>query len=473
MIADDEMLERKAMRKFLETNFHRIHVVGEAINGREAIELAEKLKPDFMLIDINMPGINGIEAIRQIRKEQKRMKFILVSAYDSFEYAKEAMKEGVKEYILKPGKKEETKQAIRRVCEEIASESTLSQQKEDYLYAARENFLLKIVQSEVREELRIQQRQLFPDMHGGFFFVSDLGENREVDLLPELLNRFSPFPHITVPYGQQYVSLLISSKEQFKLDALILAKKIVSACPLAIWIGIGYFYESIEKLPNSYHEALKTLRALKKDNRVLYSLPYVKKEDVFEDEIDELFSAIFKGEIPTAFSTVLQILDKMEQHELYIKMREKLVREGITIQHLSLPQSKSEWKEFIEQLRTKVLNDYNSNDPIEKAKKYIDLHYQDSITLEQVAEIVKLSPTYFTKVFKENTESTFIDYLTVARLTRARQLLSENQYSLKEITHMIGYKDPNYFSRVFKKRYSISPKNFQIQKYLNMKDVES
>ncbi|MDQ0218127.1 response regulator [Peribacillus cavernae] len=464
MIADDEMLERKAMKKFLEENFDNIKVIGEASNGREAIELAEQLQPDFIVMDIKMPGINGVEAIKQIRKKQTNIKFIMVSAYDSFAYAKEAMKEGVKEYILKPARKEETLQAIVRVCEEINNEKAASDQQKESLYLAKENFLLKILQYDVSGELLKQQKQLYPEMKSGFFFVADIEESQDGIRLLELLHQHSPFPYTTVHYGNHYVTLFIYPKEQPKLDALVLAKKIIAASSSGITIGIGYPYSNVRQLPKSYQEALQTLRALKKDNRTLYSLPFVKKEESLE-EYEELFIYLYQGSFPSAWPMAELLLSKMEQPELYIRIRERLVREALPIDDLSIPQTQTEWKEFIQTLCLKALDYHHSKNPIEKAKKYIDLHYREPITLEQVAEHVKLSPTYFTKLFRESAQMTFIDYLTETRLAQAKQLLSENTYSLKEISYMIGYKDPNYFSRVFKRNYQMSPKQFKKQRF--------
>lgn len=115
LIAEDELLERKAMKKFIEENFNEMTVVGEAANGRKAIELAETTYPDIIFMDIKMPGINGLEAIEKINAANPTIKFILVSAYDSFDYAKEAMRFGIKDYILKPGKKEEIVKSLLRL----------------------------------------------------------------------------------------------------------------------------------------------------------------------------------------------------------------------------------------------------------------------------------------------------------------------------------------------------------------------
>src|SRR5690625_2203705 len=94
LIAEDELLERKSMKKFIETNFSTMEVVGEAVNGRKAIELAKTVQPDIIFMDIKMPGINGLEAIKQIHANDPAIKFILVSAYETFDYRSEERRVG-------------------------------------------------------------------------------------------------------------------------------------------------------------------------------------------------------------------------------------------------------------------------------------------------------------------------------------------------------------------------------------------
>ena len=129
LIAEDELLERKAMKKFIQDNFRDMEVVGEAVNGRRAIELAKEMQPDIIFMDIKMPGINGLEAIEKIHAMRPQTKFILVSAYDTFDYAKQAMQFGIKDYILKPGKKEEIITALYRLKKEVLNEAKIEEER--------------------------------------------------------------------------------------------------------------------------------------------------------------------------------------------------------------------------------------------------------------------------------------------------------------------------------------------------------
>lgn len=124
LIAEDEAIEREALQKIVARGLPEAQVSGEAANGREAIRLAGELAPDIILMDVKMPGIGGIEAVKTIRKAHPHIKFVVVSAYDTFEYAQELMREGVKEYLLKPTKKEEIIHTLGRVIREIRQEQS-------------------------------------------------------------------------------------------------------------------------------------------------------------------------------------------------------------------------------------------------------------------------------------------------------------------------------------------------------------
>lgn len=98
---------------------------------------------------------------------------------------------------------------------------------------------------------------------------------------------------------------------------------------------------------------------------------------------------------------------------------------------------------------------------VTKAKKYIDANYNRDLSLDEVSREVNISPYYFSKIFKDETGENFIEYLTNIRIMKAKELLSHTDYSMKEICAMIGYADPNYFSRSFKKKVGISPTEYK------------
>lgn len=119
MIADDEGIVIDALKFIIEKNFGNQCIIKSAKTGRKVIELAEYFRPDIAFMDIQMPGINGIEAMKEIRKGNANVIFIVVSAFDKFDYAKEAIGIGVLRYINKPIDKnvivEVLNQAMKRV----------------------------------------------------------------------------------------------------------------------------------------------------------------------------------------------------------------------------------------------------------------------------------------------------------------------------------------------------------------------
>lgn len=122
MLADDEGIVIDSLKFIIEKEFGDQCAIEFAKTGRSVIELAENFRPDIAIMDIQMPGINGIEAMREIRETNKNVVFIVMSAYDKFDYAKEAIKLGVLEYITKPMEKTRIIAALRRAMEQIDRE---------------------------------------------------------------------------------------------------------------------------------------------------------------------------------------------------------------------------------------------------------------------------------------------------------------------------------------------------------------
>lgn len=114
LIVEDEPLERVALRKIIGREFHNIEILEDAKNGTEAIEMAKTQQPNVILMDIRMPESTGIEAQKKIIQFLPNVKCIIITAYNDFIYAQEAIKYGVIDYLLKPAKPQEIKNAIEK-----------------------------------------------------------------------------------------------------------------------------------------------------------------------------------------------------------------------------------------------------------------------------------------------------------------------------------------------------------------------
>ncbi|MUV37284.1 putative transcriptional regulatory protein YesN [Lentibacillus sp. JNUCC-1] len=468
LIAEDELLERKAMKKFIEVNFSDMEVVGEAANGRQAIELAAAANPDIIFMDIKMPGINGLEAIEKIMATNPSVRFILVSAYDSFDYAKQAMRYGVRDYILKPGKKDEIVKALLRIKKEIQLEQQDEMEKLASRRLSKESFLIKLTKHPVGDEVYELQEKLFPDMVSGCFLVmSSHEEEQSLHKIEAALKTHVETDFLTAVNNECVNVCLISDRVMQKETLLTAVRKLHVELGNDLFIGIGRPVESLEKLPSSYHEAYTACFQLKADRKSRYG--FIQAENAPEqagEVIAEICNRIEKGNSEEAvqhFDEKQHLMSEADRETLYIAARTILEAQHVTFPKTSLSslRSQQDWIAFLKICCMKLNEMYTSNQHISRAKQYIKENFNKTITLEEVAEFVELSPNYLSNLFKQAYGDTFIDFLTKERLNQAKYLLQENSYSLKEISFMVGYNDPNYFSRVFKKHYNLSPRQFQ------------
>ncbi|WP_188456608.1 response regulator [Virgibacillus oceani] len=469
LIAEDELLERKAMRKFIEDNFAELTVVGEAPNGRKAIELAGAHEPDIIFMDIKMPGINGLEAVEEIIRVNPATKFILVSAYDSFDYAKQAMKFGIKEYILKPGKKEEIVKAILRVQKEIAAEKKQRAEQVQSNQLIKEHLITKLMKYPIDDDAITIQKQFFAKMKSSYFLVVQVGNEVSEELIETVFNKSIEFPFIVNHNGDSYTICVFPSVKVDKAEILHVARKVQLELGSDSFVGAGLPCASIEDLPKSYQEALHACYQLERENNRNYGFVLEKEKHLtYRDSLQWLLEAIEKGDDMEAIRLFNENQDNFAQNtldELYLYIKSIMIERGIAVVERTLSEltKPKDWEKFIKVCCLQIQDYYQSKQYIVKAKKYVRENFQQAITLEETAAHVNLSPNYFSNMFKREFGSTFIDYVTKVRLQKAKELIEGNNYSLKEISYMIGYKDPNYFSRVFKKQFLVSPKRFQQQ----------
>jgi two-component system, response regulator YesN len=519
LIVDDEVLERKALTKIISNYTKDTVVIGEAPNGRLAIEMAEEHRPDIIFMDIKMPGIDGVQAVQEIREIDAAIRFIMVSAFNTFEYAKKVMQQGVKEYILKPSRKQDILDSLKRVTEEILEERKLKEEQQ----SLRDNLdrAVSIAQKEWVSSLLINQVQditfeewsqlLGVEISSGYIMLFLLNPKNGMELsisekeqwytwLKNSLKLMNNKQECIVgPMTDSQVPVLFLCKKtterfHFKKNAQEVMEGMITLFKKEhfqgeLKIAAGLPYHQAQELHRSNHDANTTLEQLKQiANR---SYLFTSKQETADlpsvsDRLDiekRLLDAIRQGDVNevlyilesygtrhasneklsvqiviNTFSELFILISRM-LHELGISAQKKPnIDQTDTIERI-LEKGKAYLLTVVGQVQ--VWRNNHAKGMLHKAKEYIETHYADSLTLEQVAEYVELSPFYFSKLFKDRFGMTFIDYLTEIRINKAKAEMENPGKSLKEICYSVGYKDPNYFSRVFKKQTGLSPSEFR------------
>ncbi len=296
MIVDDEALERKGWKMVLERYLSdRICVAGEAKNGREAVELAWKTRPDIILMDVKMPGLDGIMASKAIKKFLPEVKIILISAYDDFAYAHEAIQLRAVNYLLKPVQRGDMLAVIDRQLEELenerkrkAEEEELREALQDMMPYIKIGFIFELLAGNIKPTAKINERAEFLGIKqlpqvvlvaNIDNFVQQTSDKKEIQrqvLKQKIFERITEaareWPQsICIPSQEDKFVILLGPcrveepPEKIRRRAERLAETIrkeIERDPFintTVTLGIGRVYRDIEHLHFSYEDALRAL----------------------------------------------------------------------------------------------------------------------------------------------------------------------------------------------------------------------
>ncbi len=524
LIADDEGIMREALKNIIEKNFGNECELAFAKTGRAVVELAESFRPDIVFMDIQMPGINGIQAIREIRKFSGSIKFFIITAYDTFDYAKEAINLGVLDYLTKPVKRALVVSSLERAMKEIDEERKkrsddlkIQEKLETVIPIVENGFVNSLILQEdnssdlsyYRTLLDLQQEYAYvmliqfgqPDEHG--ILTAPVGMSVKAQALyPELRAVCKEFfPCIVGPVMTNRVVLCIPCEEEiqeYKARIRIIEqtrnmlRKLGRRFEARFRAGIGKTYR-IEELRLSYSEAYRAL------SQSTSSVAHVDDLAVRGEYVGnypgsterKLFARIAKGDWEGARQTANEFFDWMvhnyyeDREDIQLKVLEFVIwaerdaffdgriesydfhsRKDYLSAVLSCPDYPALREWFLEKLETVCRSSSagkgeQSDSVISRAKAYIDENFARDLSLDEVSRIVDISPYYFSKLFKEKSGENFIEYLTRVRIAHAKELLKNPELSIKEICLMSGYSDPNYFSRIFKKQEDATPSEYR------------
>ena len=501
LIVDDEYLIRSLVRNSVDWAALGFSIVAEAEDGEEALRLTEEFKPRLMIVDINIPFINGLDLSMRIRAEHPEICIVILTGYEDFQFARKAIKVGVVDYLLKPINPDELAKAVRS-----ARESILDADAEGHaalLGAERsKEAALSALLSDPTDSVA--------DLKASYRWNIDLESS---GIVVCLLDIDPPAPlaavrsRVALPCelfayrGGRIVLLANEDKRTIRLKD----KNYYAACESliagfgalghSVSVGVSLPAADASALPEAYSQAAQALddsfytggsrihlpsgeKSALADVRRLPTLP--SRESMImmlrggnARELIQLTQGIFRetGRLRASrpycemlcLEIILVVNEYLKDFELSIA---ELIDDGDDYYRLvgklkTIGEMETRLVDLIKLsgVAVETRGRPRTHMVVKKAKLFIEKNYaRKNTTLEQIAENAAVTPSYISTIFKKELGLSVIEYLTNIRLEAAKKIMDADPLAvIVDVATRVGYSDPYYFSKCFKKRYGSAP----------------
>lgn len=529
LIADDEPLVQIGIKSMLNWAEFGIDVCGTSMNGANALEMIEQYSPEIVITDIRMPIMNGLELAGKCRERYGKIPlFIFLTSYEEFQLIKEAMSYEAVDYLIKL---ELNAQSLAETIKKALSRlETLQGAKQDknsgrpLLQSYFDKFFMRLLYNlfDSEEQFSLQARDLKLDFTESCYCAAQCQIQEEHPAAMnygKLMNLYSSslqmsqdiirkhLPSYIVSLDTRHFAVVFHLKElsQFQQqaaeDALLNVRSMVhNYFKVSITAGIGSPVETPQKINESYQEARRAFQHTNQNQPIVtYSLEN-------QESIKNSFNiSVFKNDITKAFEefdtdvldkTLTEIIQLFQAHPLrFLQVADgacnilylalSLLPDGEetmaqifagysdgyrSIYRFSNVEQIVEWMFLLRDGLCEILKSkrktYKAH-VITNVQRYMNSHVTERLSLNEVAGVFGLSPNYLSILFKKNCQIGFSEYITLAKITRAKTMLLEQDMKIYEIADYLGFESAFYFSKVFKKVEGISPREYLQQNTLN------
>lgn len=499
LIVEDEEIECNALKMMLEYNRTDISEICTCANGVQALETLREFQPEIVLMDINLPGMNGLDLIREIKRLPGNPNFAILSAHSQFAYAQEAIRLDVHDFLVKPIRLEDINRVMDSLVEKIEQARSIQerekyqQSKMDVIRPMLESDCIMTVAS-MRSGSSITSiiELLQLPMASGFVFTIR-GEGVGATLLRDVKMRMKNIGMACI--GEIVNSICIcvvlcaEKIRPMQLQDIMnhLSQRLYSSghpCQ----IGVGNIIHSPEDLRQSYDQAMSASRsgAMTGNSLSFYDSDHAPEQNTMwlvSETALKITQKIRLGEqdailtLLQDFFSQIQVLAPYRQltehaYGLYILIISNFTKDNGDLSPISIAQLASAqdptamrnllYNAFLNLIPFESLHgsSIQSNQIISSALHKVKHHYFEDITLDQVAEELNVSVFYLSKLFRKHMGINFTEYLTQLRIDHAKRLLAEGNRSIKEVAYAVGFNSQSYFSKIFKKYTGLAPSEY-------------
>lgn len=516
-LVEDEIIVREGIKNLIPWEEYGCSLEGEAPDGEIALPMIKKIQPDIVITDIKMSFMDGLAMARIIKRDLPETHIVLISGYDDFKYAREAMEIGINHYLLKPVTRDELLKTIQSIRAQIESK----REKQNYFakfrlemqayekFERREFFERLISGTAPAAEIIDMARQLKLDITSAdsygivLFRSSSLGPGEIYsDEAAKMQQRIEEMFSETDNYIlfkdniNSYAVLVLGENGSADAAVAECARRLINMPDengeICWYVSRGAAVNRISLIASSYHDAAdKLVRSIAegKCDADEFNPAALDASTLEQTVIEDFLKSGLKSETEDFVRDYLNGIGREHLGSMlfrqYVALNAQFTATAF-IQRLGASKTDflnkggpvSDFRKFVgsaeltEEYLCRLLNaalelrdecSVYRNKPItEDAIKYIAEHFcENEISLNSVAKAINVSPAHFSSVFSREVGKTFVEYLTAMRMRRAKELLRCTDIKSSAIALEVGYNDPHYFSFLFKKTQGCTPRDYR------------
>ncbi len=523
LIVDDDRIIRKGLLTTIPWEANGFRLVGEAGDGEQALELIEAQRPQIVVTDIRMPFMDGLQLAEEAKKRYPDLKFIFLTGYEDFNYAKQALKIGAVDYLLKPVEREVLLEKVRKAAAEWDAEQGQQQKINEALPFLRQVFFRKLLAGEGSSEALLSEADFLGlRLHGVFYAVMLLKLD---DYFDDAVHASNTRGALKFSVGKSAEEILYlagaggvfnleedaqaivytgtASKDRIAQQARGVAQKLCETVRenfhATLTIGIGTPWQGLGGIASSFdeaHDVMEFRHVIGKDKVIsVTDLDGIVNEvqDVSKDVSEAaLIDKVRLGLVGDALQAVAEIESSLQASRLPLSQVRLMAVDLLLELFKGASVWAQEWSrihrekkafyydkinrmqtiaEIMDLLRSLVdslgqfMTDENASqrgEVIDEVTAYIEEHFAEhGLSLQDIGEYVHMNPIYLSVLFKKKKNITFTGFLLQVRMKKAMEMLRCQDLKTYEVAERTGYSSPEYFGSCFKKYTGLSPVEFR------------
>lgn len=525
LLVDDEIFTIRMLQNLIHWKEMGLELIGYAQNGEDAYAKTIEENPDIIISDIKMPGMNGLEFVKKVKAYNKGIKIILMSVYADFSYVQEGIRLKCSDYILKPIDESDLEKVLRKLIMEIQgekerqtiiSESANQLDKMNMFHFMKTghgiNKIKNAGQTELIKRMTMQKYSVFMVQISNAT-IDEYNKTTNIEMVHEgyicsvlgntLLSMEAEYR--IFDYEENSWTIILEGKNGFKREEI--ARRLIDAMweetGLKVNVCFSSFGHQLEELPELYEELrnlskysfyigdmdilgyeyncnkeeLKEVRdiGITKDIEQAVNNKEVEKIYTILNEAFELSKEHYPGELTNiyelCYQTLLSVRKQIPEKERGSEKYRELF--GMSYEKLKKIPSLKELKTEIMRMVGYIPNitavsasvgkikQNTYSEPVKESIVLIEQKYNENLSLDEICEEIAVSKNYFCYLFKRETGRSVWNYLTEIRLEHAKQLLEDTDLRSYEVAFQVGYDNPSYFSKLFKKYENMTPNEYR------------